>query len=42
MSTAVAVKKRALVTGASGAIGSAIAERLGRDGRHVIVHANSL
>ena len=41
MSTAVAVKKRALVTGASGAIGSAIAERLGRDGRHVIVHANS-
>ncbi len=32
--------KRALVTGASGAIGSAIAERLARDGLHVIVHGN--
>ena len=33
-------QKRALVTGASGAIGRAIAERLARDGAHVIVHAN--
>ncbi|MEO7335866.1 MAG: 3-oxoacyl-ACP reductase FabG [Caldimonas sp.] len=33
--------KRALVTGASGGLGRAIAERLGRDGAHVIVHANS-
>jgi 3-oxoacyl-[acyl-carrier protein] reductase len=33
--------KRALVTGASGAIGSAIAQRLARDGAHVILHANS-
>ena len=33
--------KRALVTGASGGLGSAIAERLARDGAHVIVHANS-
>jgi len=32
--------RRALVTGASGAIGQAIAERLGRDGAHVIAHAN--
>ncbi len=32
--------KRALVTGASGAIGSAIAERLARQGLHVICHAN--
>jgi 3-oxoacyl-[acyl-carrier protein] reductase len=40
MSDASALCKRALVTGASGAIGQAIAERLGRDGAHVIAHAN--
>jgi 3-oxoacyl-[acyl-carrier protein] reductase len=34
-------KKRALVTGASGDLGRAIALRLARDGFHVIVHANS-
>ena len=33
-------KKRALVTGGSGAIGSAIAERLAADGCAVIVHAH--
>ncbi len=33
--------KRALVTGASGALGTAIAERLARDGATVILHANS-
>ena len=33
--------KRALVTGASGALGRAIAIRLARDGLHVIAHANS-
>ena len=32
--------KRALVTGASGGLGGAIAQRLARDGLHVIVHAN--
>jgi len=38
--TTTATTRRALVTGASGGIGSAIAERLGRDGLHVIAHAN--
>jgi 3-oxoacyl-[acyl-carrier protein] reductase len=33
--------KRALVTGGSGAIGSAICRRLAADGCHVVVHANS-
>lgn len=33
--------KRALVTGASGAIGSAIAQRLAREGARVLLHANS-
>ncbi|MEO8835550.1 MAG: SDR family NAD(P)-dependent oxidoreductase, partial [Caldimonas sp.] len=33
-------RRRALVTGASGGLGQAIAERLGRDGMHVIAHAN--
>ena len=33
--------KRALVTGASGDLGRAMALRLARDGFHVIVHANS-
>jgi 3-oxoacyl-[acyl-carrier protein] reductase len=33
-------RRRALVTGASGGLGSAIARRLARDGLHVIVHAN--
>ncbi len=32
--------KRAFVSGASGAIGAAISERLARAGMHVIVHAN--
>ena len=35
------MKKRALVTGGSGAIGAAICERLAADGLHVTVHANS-
>ena len=33
--------KRALVTGASGALGSAIARRLARDGATLLLHANS-
>ncbi|MEP7101545.1 MAG: 3-oxoacyl-ACP reductase FabG [Burkholderiales bacterium] len=33
--------RRAIVTGASGGLGRAIALRLARDGLHVIVHANS-
>jgi 3-oxoacyl-[acyl-carrier protein] reductase len=36
-----ASRRRAIVTGASGGIGRAIAERLARDGVHVIVHANT-
>lgn len=34
------MKIRALVTGASGALGTAIAQRLAADGLHVIVHSN--
>jgi 3-oxoacyl-[acyl-carrier protein] reductase len=41
MTTDTPQKKRALVTGASGDLGRAIALRLARDGLHVIVHANS-
>ncbi|MCW7536440.1 3-oxoacyl-ACP reductase FabG [Aquabacterium sp. A7-Y] len=33
--------KRALVTGASGELGSAIARRLAREGAHVVVHGNA-
>ena len=35
------MKRRALVTGGSGAIGAAICRALARDGAEVIVHANS-
>jgi len=35
------MKRRALVTGGSGAIGAAICRALARDGAQVIVHANS-
>jgi 3-oxoacyl-[acyl-carrier protein] reductase len=38
--SAATTRRRALVTGASGGIGSAVAERLGRDGLHVVAHAN--
>ena len=34
-------KKRALVTGASGVLGGAIARRLARDGAHLLLHANA-
>ena len=41
MSTSLAKPaRRALITGASGSLGRAIALRLARDGLHVIVHAN--
>jgi len=33
--------KRAIVTGGSGGIGSAICHRLARDGHHVLVHSNA-
>ena len=33
--------KRALITGASGALGAAVAQRLARDGAVVLLHANS-
>ena len=35
------IGKRALITGASGALGAAIAQRLARDGATVLLHANS-
>ena len=35
------IRKRALVTGGSGGLGSAICRRLAADGFHVIVHANA-
>ncbi|MEP7301812.1 MAG: 3-oxoacyl-ACP reductase FabG [Caldimonas sp.] len=41
MNTEPSLRRRALVTGGSGGIGRAIAERLARDGAHVIVHANT-
>jgi 3-oxoacyl-[acyl-carrier protein] reductase len=40
MSEPAKTRKRALVTGASGGLGAAIAERLGRAGLHVVAHAN--
>jgi len=39
--TAILQGKRALVTGASGALGAAIAQRLAADGATVLLHANS-
>ena len=41
MMTSASTPKRALVTGASGGLGRAIALQLARDGHHVIAHANS-
>ena len=41
MSDPVLQGKRALVTGASGALGQAIARRLAADGAHVLLHAHS-
>ncbi len=41
MTATTTTPRRALVTGASGGLGQAIAERLGRAGVHVFVHANS-
>jgi 3-oxoacyl-[acyl-carrier protein] reductase len=41
MTTPTLQGKRALVTGASGALGSAIARRLAEDGAHVLLHAHS-
>ncbi len=40
MTSPAPTRRRALVTGASGGLGRAIAERLGRGGAHVIAHAN--
>lgn len=40
MNAATTQKKRALVTGGSGAIGAAICRRLAQDGLHVIVHTH--
>src|SRR6185295_10285086 len=41
MSNDTPTPRRALITGASGELGGAIARRLARDGFHVIAHANS-
>ena len=35
-----ATRRRALVTGGSGAIGGAVCRRLARDGHHVYVHSH--